>query len=158
MQRHDQVRARHYLDGNRTSLSSSLPSYLPSRSSLEAKVNFSEVRGPARGLNMASQPLWSLANAAASSRTSGFIKNVLYGGVTFTCTPSTSSSAATIGPTAATTMRPYGRQWHSQNHSASLKALTALALYFPHWVPGGSHKARGPRLSFATLGTSCEST
>jgi len=119
-------------------------------------VNFSKVRGPARGLNMASQPLWSFANAAASSRTSGFIKNVLYGGVTFTCTPSASSSAATIGPTAATTMRPYGRQWHSQNHSASLKALTALALYFPHWVLGGSHKARGSSLSFEALGTRCE--
>jgi hypothetical protein len=50
----------------------------------------------------------------------------------------------------------YGRQWHSQNHSASLKALTALALYFPHWVLGGSHKARGSSLSFEALGTRCE--
>jgi hypothetical protein len=39
----------------------------------------------------------SFINAAASSRTSGFTKNVLSRGIMFTCTPSASSSAATIG-------------------------------------------------------------
>jgi hypothetical protein len=47
----------------------------------------------------------SFINAAASSRTSGFMKNVLSRGIMFTSTPSASSSAATIGPTAATAIR-----------------------------------------------------
>lgn len=53
---------------------------------------------------LGSQRFWSFINAAASSRTSGFMKNVPPRGVMFTCTPSASSSDATIGPTAATTM------------------------------------------------------
>jgi hypothetical protein len=47
----------------------------------------------------------SFIKAIVSSRTSGFMKNVLSRGIMFTFTPSASSSAATIGPTAATAMR-----------------------------------------------------
>jgi hypothetical protein len=43
----------------------------------------------------------SFNNTAASSRTSGFMKDVLSRGIIFT-SPSTSSSTATIGPTATT--------------------------------------------------------
>ena len=46
----------------------------------------------------------SMANAAASARTSGFMKKVLSCGVTFTRTPRAPSSAATIGPTAASAL------------------------------------------------------
>ena len=56
-------------------------------------------------------------------------------------TATTSSQAdlgqkeAEIGEKRQRPNEPYGRRWHSQNHSASLEALTALALCFPHRVP-----------------------
>ena len=50
-------------------------------------------------------PVGCRVNATASSRTSGFMKNVLSRRVKFTCTPIALSSAATMGPTAATTLR-----------------------------------------------------
>jgi hypothetical protein len=53
----------------------------------------------------AAPALPSFDKAAASSRTSGFMKNVPPEGVMLTCTPNDLSSDATIGPTAATKIR-----------------------------------------------------